>query len=221
MAPSFLFLHFTVQYGTASALFYGEKNVSLSDNTAEMLIARQKRKENIAEYILYIWQLEDLLRALQFSPEAIYSQLVAAQEIDDGQKQDIFFWYIDMANLIKSEGKDAHGHIDHTLQLIGDLNELHQSLLKLPSGEEYRKIFAPLAEELPALKERLGKPDMSDIEVAMRSLYSVILYRLKGDESRAEYVNDVLALVSPVVAKLSEIFHAIESGKFNLYEESK
>ena len=36
-----------------------------------MYIAQRKRKENIAEYILYLWQLEDLLRALQFSPEAI------------------------------------------------------------------------------------------------------------------------------------------------------
>ena len=33
-----------------------------------MDIAQAKRRENIAEYILYLWQLEDLLRALQFSP---------------------------------------------------------------------------------------------------------------------------------------------------------
>ena len=39
-----------------------------------MDIALAKRRENIAEYILYLWQIEDLLRALQFSPEAIYSQ---------------------------------------------------------------------------------------------------------------------------------------------------
>ena len=38
-----------------------------------MDIALAKRRENIAEYILYLWQIEDLLRALQFSPEAIYS----------------------------------------------------------------------------------------------------------------------------------------------------
>ena len=38
-----------------------------------MDIAQSRRKENIAEYILYLWQLEDLLRAMQFSPEAIYS----------------------------------------------------------------------------------------------------------------------------------------------------
>lgn len=42
-----------------------------------MDIALAKRRENIAEYILYLWQIEDLLRALQFSPEAIYSQLIA------------------------------------------------------------------------------------------------------------------------------------------------
>lgn len=45
-----------------------------------MDIALAKRRENIAEYILYLWQIEDLLRALQFSPEAIYSQLIARAE---------------------------------------------------------------------------------------------------------------------------------------------
>ena len=28
-----------------------------------MYIASQKRKENIAEYLLYMWQIEDLIRA--------------------------------------------------------------------------------------------------------------------------------------------------------------
>ena len=28
-----------------------------------MLIAQQKRKENIVEYILYMWNVEDLIRA--------------------------------------------------------------------------------------------------------------------------------------------------------------
>ena len=28
-----------------------------------MIIAKQKRKENISEYLLYMWQVEDLIRA--------------------------------------------------------------------------------------------------------------------------------------------------------------
>ena len=49
-------------------------------NAYDMDIAQVKRRENIAEYILYLWQLEDLLRALQFSPEAIFSTLIAPRK---------------------------------------------------------------------------------------------------------------------------------------------
>ena len=68
-----------------------------------MDIAQAKRKENIAEYILYLWQLEDLLRAMQFSPEAIYSQLVAPRKIDESIKHDFLIWYMDIVNLLRKE----------------------------------------------------------------------------------------------------------------------
>ena len=60
-----------------------------------MDIAKAKRRENIAEYILYLWQLEDLLRALQFSPEAIYSTLIAPRkDIAEEQKHLFLMWYL-------------------------------------------------------------------------------------------------------------------------------
>lgn len=187
-----------------------------------MYIARQKRKENIAEYILYIWQLEDLFRALQFSPEAIYSQLIDKQEErTDEEKQAIFFWYMDLINLLKTEGKEEHGHIEHSLHLIKDLDTLHQDLQKLPAGEKYREVFLPLSAELVRLKEKFEKPELNDVEFMMRSLYSVMLYRIKGDESHKGYVEDVLSLVSPVVALLAKTFHDVEAGKLNLYGEKE
>ena len=184
-----------------------------------MYIARQKRKENIAEYILYLWQLEDLFRALQFSPEAIYSQLVAKQERSEEEKQSLFFWYMELTNLLQSEGKEQHGHLDHTLHLIKDLNELHESLLKMPAGEKYREVFAPLSAELPRLREKLGKASLSDVEFMMRALYSAMLYRIKGDEEHKGYVEDVLTLISPVVAQLAKAHRDIEEGKLDLYKE--
>ena len=186
-----------------------------------MLTARAKRKENIAEYILYIWQLEDLFRALQFSPEAIYAQLVKPLQIGEDEKQDVFFWYMDLVHLLRTQGKAQHGHIDHTLHLIRDLDDLHRDLLRLPAGEEYRKVFAPLAAELPVLKARLEKRDMSDIEFCMRALYAVMLYRIKGDETHKAYENDVMTLISPVIAQLARIHREIEKGEFDLYKGEK
>lgn len=186
-----------------------------------MYIARQKRKENIAEYILYLWQLEDLFRALQFSPEAIYSQLVDKQERSDEEKQGVFFWYMDLVNLLRTEGKEEHGHLDHTLHLIKDLNDLHETLLKVPAGEPYRAVFQPLAPDLLRLKEKFEKPGLSDVEFMMRSLYSAMLYRIKGDEAHKQYVEDVVTMISPVVAQLADTYRQIEEGKIDLYQGEK
>ena len=42
-----------------------------------MIVARQKRKENIAEYLLYMWQVEDLIRANRFDMDAIRKSVIA------------------------------------------------------------------------------------------------------------------------------------------------
>ena len=183
-----------------------------------MYIAQSKRKENIAEYILYLWQLEDLLRALQFSPEAVYSQLVQKQEhLSEQQKQQALVWYMELAGLLREEGKEQSGHLEHTMHLIADLDNLHHQLLTLPAGENYRRLYGAVAPELPGLKSKLGKPGMSDVELFFRALYAVMLYRIKGDRSKQGYIDDVIGLISPVVAELATMFRRIERGEVDLF----
>jgi hypothetical protein len=183
-----------------------------------MLVALQKRRENIAEYILYLWQMEDLLRALQFSPEAIYTTLVARIEgADEQQKENIFNWYMQIVELLRKEGKESKGHIDHTLHLIGDLHNLHLQLMKLPVGEHYRMTYARLAAELPRLRTILDNDDISDTELCFRALYAAMLYRIKGSGERA--IEDTLAVISPAIAELSAIHGKVERGEINLFED--
>ena len=184
-----------------------------------MDIAQQKRKENIAEYILYLWQLEDLLRAMQFSPEAIYSTLVEPRQLGPQHDQMLLAWYMDIANLLVQEGKEKSGHLDHTLHLIHDLHDLHLRLMQQQEiGEAYRQRYAMLAEHLPALRSRLGKEsEMSDTELCFRALYAAMLYRIKGEGESA--VADTIEVVSPFVATLTDFFHKVERGEIDLFKE--
>ena len=184
-----------------------------------MDIAQAKRKENIAEYILYLWQLEDLLRALQFSPEAIYSQLVAPREVADEQKHIYLLWYMDIVNLLRKEGKEQSGHLEHTLHLIGDVHNLHLQLMQNPVGEHYRKTFARLAPQLTQLRAMISRDDVSDTELAFRALYAAMLYRIKGDKKRAEAISDTIELVSPVVAELAAMYGKVERGEVDLFKD--
>ncbi len=180
-----------------------------------MDIAQAKRRENIAEYILYLWQIEDLLRALQFSPEAVYSQLIAPRNISEEQKARFLTWYMDIANLLEREGKEECGHIEHTMHLIEDMHNLHLQLLELPVGEHYRATWACLEPALPGLRAVIGK-NMSDTELCFRALYAAMLYRIKGD-SRKSAISDTLDLISPVIAELAAMYGKVERGEIDLF----
>ena len=183
-----------------------------------MIVALQKRRENITEYILYLWQVEDLLRALQFSPEAIYATLVAKTEgTDEQQKENIFNWYMQIVELLRKEGKAEKGHIEHTLHLIADLHNLHLQLMKLPVGEHYRQTYAPLAAELPRLRTLLDNDDISDTELCFRALYAALLYRIKGGGEQA--IADTLAVISPAIGELAALHGKVERGELDLFEE--
>ncbi|MBR7103299.1 MAG: DUF4924 family protein [Tidjanibacter sp.] len=184
-----------------------------------MFVAQQKRKENIAEYILYLWQLEDLLRALQFSPEAIWSHLVEPSGRSELEKQQLLIWYTELGNLLKSEGKTEGGHLDHTLHLIGDLQGFHYRLMEIPEGAQYKAAFETLKEELPRLRIVLAKDGVSDMELCFRALYGVMLYRMKGDTERSEALADVVGTISPVIALLADAYRKAERGEISLYQE--
>ena len=183
-----------------------------------MDIAKAKRRENIAEYILYLWQLEDLLLALQFSPEAIFSTLIAPRkDIGEEQKHVFLLWYMDLANLLRQEGKEEKGHLEHTLHLIQDLHDLHLQLMKLPVGAHYRQTYARLEPELPRLRSDLGNPGMNDTELCFRALYAAMLYRIKGEGDKSA-VTDTLEYISPVIAELADMHGKVERGEVNLFK---
>ncbi len=179
--------------------------------------AQRLRHENIAEYILYIWQLEDLLRAMQFSPEAIYSKFVAPRTNLSPQEQSTLLeWYTQIGELLQKEDKEQQGHIDHTLHLISDLHNLHLQLQNIPAGARYRTLYESLGEVLPDLRT-LVSGEMSDTELCFRALYATILYRIKG-ESQKSAITHTIEYISPVIAELAKIFHMAERGEVDLFK---
>ncbi len=178
--------------------------------------AQSLRKQNVAEYILYLWQLEDMFRALQFSPEAIYSQFVAPRKLDEQSSNMLLTWYMELVDLLQKEGKEEKGHIDHTLHLVADMHNLHLQLLELAQGARYRTLRTRLDEVLPDLRAVYGS-EISDTELAFRALYAAMLYRIKGEGDKGA-VADTIEYISPVIAELSAIYGKVERGEIDLFK---
>ena len=83
-----------------------------------MLIAKQKRKENIAEYILYIYEIEDLIRAFKLDMELITQNLVISYKVDEPTKEEITDWYKNLVVMMEKEGRQKSGHLQFIDNLV-------------------------------------------------------------------------------------------------------
>ncbi|MDR1170373.1 MAG: DUF4924 family protein, partial [Prevotellaceae bacterium] len=148
-----------------------------------MLTAKKKRKENIAEYVLYMWQIEDLLRALKFDRDLIRHTLVEPLDMPEEKKQEILYWYLGIIDLLKEEKKEEFGHNYHSLNVIRELNDLHMSLLDKDS--KYRSLFAAAQDDIALFREKSAKKT-SDIEIAFDALYAKLLLKMKHEQISGE-----------------------------------
>ena len=58
-----------------------------------MYISQQLKQQNIAEYLLYMWQVEDLIRANGFDIEKIKKCIIEPYpSLAEGQKKELEQW---------------------------------------------------------------------------------------------------------------------------------
>ena len=69
-----------------------------------MIIASQKRKENIAEYLLYMWQIEDIIRANNLDIDKIEHNVIDRFKLTDAQRREMREWYESLIDMMRREG---------------------------------------------------------------------------------------------------------------------
>ncbi len=145
----------------------------------------KSKKENIAEYILYLWQLEDYLRAF---PEQ------AANNTE----------LMEIADMMYSEGIMNGGHLQLAQNALNEMEELHNELVETEAP--YRAVIMHLEPRLNLLKAKTDNPLMSDVEACLTLLYQVMLLRLKQQEISAE-TNEVVKDATQLMRFLSKTYY--------------
>ena len=106
-----------------------------------MIIAKAKRKENIAEYLLYMWQVEDLIRACGLDIEAVKSNIVSRYKVYEATRLEILDWYEGLIKMMELEDKRKSGHLQINKNVIIRLADLHQQLLGSTKFPDYTAEF--------------------------------------------------------------------------------
>ena len=106
-----------------------------------MIIASQKRKENIAEYLLYMWQIEDLIRANGLDLDKIKASIINPYPVDDATKHQITEWYESLIDMMRREDVAEKGHLQMNKNIIGSLADLNRRVMADHRFVDYHKEF--------------------------------------------------------------------------------
>ena len=102
-------------------------------------IAQQLKEKNIAEYLIYMWQEEDLVRANHCEPEEIEANVIARYPED--QRPAMREWYGNLITMMGEEGVREKGHLQINKNVIINLTELHNALTSSPKFPFYSAAY--------------------------------------------------------------------------------
>ncbi len=147
-----------------------------------MIIAQEKRKTNIAEFILYMWQVEDLIRASGFELDRIDEIVISKFDLEPEKKEEIRTWYSNLITLMAEERIAEKGHMSFLMNLIRELNDLHLRLLQSADEIKYQEIYKAANQNISSFKERSPDIFSSEIETCLTGLYGFLMLRLQKTE---------------------------------------
>ena len=131
-----------------------------------MFIAQELRKTNIAEYLLYMWQVEDTIRAFGCSLSRIRREYIER------------FDY----TMMNQEGCREQGHLQINKVVMQQLQELNAQLLSSSKFPFYHSEYYKVLPYIVELRNRGTNKDESEVETCFNSLYGVMMLRLQNKE---------------------------------------
>ncbi|MCM1319452.1 MAG: DUF4924 family protein [Muribaculaceae bacterium] len=179
-----------------------------------------KKNENVAEYILYMWQIEDLIRANHLDMDSIRHNIIDKYTgLSDQQRKELEEWYESLIDMMRREGIEKSGHLQMNKNLVGEMADLCRRLIKDPKYSPFANQYyatLPLIVELRAKSGASKQEDMpGEIEACLTALYGVLLLRLQGKEISPETMAAV-SQISKFLGTLSAYYKKDHNDELDL-----
>lgn len=168
-----------------------------------MLIAEKKKKENLAEYIIYMYQTEILIRNFDFDLAQIEQHIILnipEEKLSPKERKKLKAWYGITLEQMMKEGIQKKGHLRSVQKEVQKLSDL--SLKLLSEDTEYQAVFN---DARAAIRENILAGDglVSDpIQACLNGVFGLIITRMNGREipenvqTQLDHFGDVLSYLS-------------------------
>ena len=152
-----------------------------------MFISHQLKQKNIAEYLIYMWQVEDLFRANGCDIERIKRCVVDNYpSLSDEQRDELSQWYEDLIEMMRREEVMQQGHLQINKNIIVWLTDLHLQLMASSKFPYYNAAYYKALPFIVELRAKGADKEKPELETCFDALYGILLLRLQKKEISEE-----------------------------------
>lgn len=170
-----------------------------------MFISQQLRKKNIAEYLLYMWQVEDTIRAFGCSLSRIRREYIDKFDYNEEEKEEMTDWYGNLITMMNQEGCRETGHLQIVKITMQQLEELHGQLLRSSKFPFYSSEYYKVLPFIVELRNRGANKEQSEIETCFNSLYGMMMLRLQK-KSISTNTEHALKEITTLIGMLNDYY---------------
>lgn len=183
-----------------------------------MFIAQEKEATNIAEYIIYMYQIEDVLRAYRFDIEKVRQYLVRPQVKSESLEDEAIKWYQAIIDEMKARNLENKGHLYRIGEVITELIYLHNTLKDVVKDKKYIDLLAAAEDSIEDFRKKSDLKDNHLVEICLQALYMKLLLRLQKKEinGESEKAFDAMRIV---LAYLTKAYHQMKAGDMSMFEK--
>lgn len=180
-----------------------------------MYISQELRKRNIAEYLLYMWQVEDIIRAYGCSLARIRREYIDRFDYTDEQKEKMADWYGNLVRMMNSEGCRENGHLQINKIVIQQLSELSAELLASSNFPFYNSEYYKVLPFIVELRKRGADKEENEIETCFNALYGVMMLRLQNKPVSPD-TEHAIKEITTFIGMLNDYYMKDKQGELKL-----
>ncbi len=174
-----------------------------------MIVAQKLRKQNISAYIIYMFQVEDIIRAYGLDVDRICKEYLPRFQYTEEQIADQREWYAGLIRMMKEEGVQESGHVQVVKNTLMLMAERHQELLADPKQPFYSAAYYKALPYIVELRSKGVGKEKNEIENCVDALYGATVLKMQGREL-TDQTKQALQPITHLLEMLSKLYKSEE-----------
>lgn len=164
------------------------------------------RAQNISAYIIYMFQVEDVIRAYDLDVERLAAEYLprfgfGAEELK-AEKE----WYGNLSRMMLEEGVKEKGHVQVVRNTILLMADRHAELLQDAKQPFYSAAYYKALPYIVELRARSQAQEKNEVENCLDAIYGATVLKMQGRELSGE-TKKALQPITQLLEALSQKYN--------------